>query len=680
MILSLALGFDHILTEKMIIFSWGICEFLQQTAFESRKEYCPGIVRKKTLKMKKKLLLVWILSFCLLLSACGGESGGSNTAVSAPTVESAASPAPSTETEGVSTAAAMDSSEFFSFRDFEVGYDESSALIALNGSSASCDSDAVSVSGSTVTICDEGTYILSGTLNNGMIIIDAEKTDKLQLVLDGVSIQSESSAAIYVRQADKVFITLADGTENSLSNGGSFAVLDENNIDGVIFSKDDLTLNGSGSLSVSSPAGNGIVSKESLTVTSGTYTVSAASHALEGKDDICVANAEFILSSGKDALHAENGDDAALGFIYIQSGSFTIQAEGDGLSAASELRIDGGSFTITTGGGSVNGTKSSSDGWGAFPGGSMSGGMAGGKHQSGGRGGAPMDTMPQPEGESPTEPTEAEDDSTSLKALKAGGALTVNGGDFTIDSADDAVHSNASLTVNGGSFVIASGDDGFHADETLTVNAGTINISKSYEGLEGLNVVVAGGEISLTATDDGVNAAGGTDNSGMGGRGGDKFGGMGAMGGPGMGGTGSGASITISGGSLYVNASADGLDSNGTLTISGGYTVVCGPTQGDTSTLDYESSGVISGGTFIGTGASGMAQTFSSSEQGVIAVSVGSCAAGTAITLTDANGNTVISYSPELSFAVVILSSPDIVKGQTYTITVGSATGSFEAN
>ena len=133
------------------------------------------------------------------------------------------------------------------------------------------------------------------------------------------------------------------------------------------------------------------------------------------------------------------------------------------------------------------------------------------------------------------------------------------------------------------------------------------------------------------------------------------------------------------GGSLYVNASGDGLDSNGNLTISGGYTVVCGPTQGDTATLDYESSGVITGGTFIGTGAAGMAQTFSDSEQGVIAVSAGSCAAGTAITLTDAKGNTIISYSPGVSFSVVILSSPEIIKGQPYTITVGSASGSFEA-
>ena len=624
--------------------------------------------------MKKNMLIFLLLILGLLLSACGGESGNNETGiVNAPAAESAApvntateTPASGEEPESLNSMVAADSGDFFSSRDFEVGYDESSALITLNGSSASCGSDAVSISESTVTIRDEGTYILSGTLNEGMIIVDAEKTDKIQLVLDGVSIYSETSAALYVRQADKVFITLADGTENSLTNGGSFASIDENNIDGVIFSKDDLTLNGSGSLNISSPAGNGIVSKESLTITSGTYTVSAASHALEGKDDICIANAELTLNSGKDALHAENGDDPALGFLYIQSGSFNLTAEGDGLSAASFLRIDGGSFTITTGGGSVNGTKASSDSWGAFPG----GGVAGGKHQSGGRGGTPMDAMPQPEG-NPAEPAETEEDSTSIKGLKAGGELTVNGGDFVIDAADDAVHSNASLTVNGGSFVIASGDDGFHADGTLTVNDGTIRIDESYEGLEGLEVIVAGGEISLTATDDGLNAAGGTDSSGMGGWGGDRFGTMG--------GTGSNASITISGGSLYVNASGDGLDSNGTLTISGGYTVVCGPTQGDTATLDYESSGVITGGTFIGTGAAGMAQTFSDSEQGVIAVSAGSCAAGTAITLTDAKGNTIISYSPGVSFSVVILSSPEIIKGQPYTITVGSASGSFEA-
>ncbi|HJA66862.1 MAG TPA: carbohydrate-binding domain-containing protein [Candidatus Mediterraneibacter cottocaccae] len=300
---------------------------------------------------------------------------------------------------------------------------------------------------------------------------------------------------------------------------------------------------------------------------------------------------------------------------------------------------------------------------------------------------------------------EAADDSessTSMKGLKAGTGMLISDGTFTVNSADDSVHSNASVTVNGGTFEIATGDDAFHADETLTVTAGTIHITESYEGLEGLQVDIQGGDISLTASDDGLNAAGGTDSSGTAGGRDGMFGGAdaapgdsasggsapggsapgGSRGGAGQPGTGSSSSngsITISGGTLYIAASGDGIDANGTLEISGGYTVVTGPTQGDTATLDYDVSAVITGGTFIGTGASGMAQTFSSSEQGVISISAGTRSAGTQITLTDAAGNELISYTPELDFNVVILSSPDIVSGETYTITVGESSGEFEA-
>lgn len=552
----------------------------------------------------------------------------------------------------------VDGSRIFSDRDFEVGYDESeSAIITLNGDSVSCDSDAVRISGTTVTITDEGTYILSGSLNNGMIVVDSEKTDKTQLVLNGVSINSDTSTAIYILQSDKVFITTADDTTNTLSNGGTFTAIDENNIDAVIFSKEDVTLNGSGTLVITSPAGHGIVSKDSLTITSGSYDINCASHALDGKDDVCIANADFTIVSGKDGIHAENDDDAASGYVFIQSGTFDITAEGDGISAASYMQIQDGSFRITSGGGSVNGAKQTSDSWGSF--------MGGGRHQSGRMGGSMGGSM------GGTSSGTTETDSTSIKGLKAASNLIINGGSFTIDSADDAVHSNASVTINGGIFEIASGDDAFHAEETLMITAGTIHISESYEGLEGLHVAVSGGDITLVASDDGINAAGGTDFSGNGGRDG--------MFGPGMNSSSNGT-ITISGGTIYVTASGDGIDANGTLEITGGYTTVCGPTQGDTATLDYDSSAVITGGTFIGTGASGMAQTFSDSGQGVIAVSVGNQSAGTQITLTDSAGNTVITYAPELSFAVVILSSPDIVNGETYTITVGSASGQFAAN
>ena len=612
----------------------------------------------------KKTLFAMLSVLALLITGCGMREISSvpeNTAGTESqeiTVDSTSEDTTTTESTSEVTEA-VSASGLFTDRDLDAGYDESkSAVIQLNGTSAACSSDAVKISGGNVTITDEGTYILSGTLDDGMIIVDAGKSDKTQLVLDGVTIHSQTCAPIYIRQADKVFLTLAPGSTNTLSNGGTFTAIDENNIDAVIFSKDDLTLNGSGILIVTSPAGHGIVSKDSLKITGGIYDINCASHGLAGKDDVCIVNADFTIVSGKDGIHSENDDDT-LGFIWLQSGTFDISAEGDGISAASYLQIEDGSFQITAGGGSVNATAPSSESWGSF--------MGGGRHGDGMMGGGMM-------GGAPGQPSEAEDtaDSTSMKGIKAGAALTINGGVFTIDTADDAVHSNDCVTVSGGTFEIASGDDGFHADVTLTVTGGTIRITGCYEGLEGQYVDISGGDITLTASDDGLNAAGGTDQSGQGGR-------DGMFGGPGMGASSNG-SITISGGTLAITAYGDGIDANGSLKITGGYIVVTGPTQGDTSTLDYDTSAVISGGTFIGTGASGMAQTFSSSEQGVIAVSTGEQSAGTQITLTDNAGNTLISYTPALSFAVVILSSPDLVQGETYVLTVGSLSGEFEAS
>ena len=600
----------------------------------------------------------WIaltLVLMLLFTGCSnGVADSSNTG----TDDSSLSDEDSQTDSSNDGVAITDSSDMFSDRDYEVGYDESeSAIITLNGTSANCDSDAVQISGSTVTIIDEGTYILSGELSDGMIIVNAENTDKLQLVLNGVSVTSSTSAALYIQQADKVFVTTAAGTENALSNSGEFVAIDDNNIDAAVFSKDDLTFNGQGSLTIESPAGHGIVSKDDLVVTSGDYVISCASQAMNGKESVRIAEGEFVITAGKDGIHSEDADDASLGFVYIQNGTFTISAEGDGISASSTLQIENGDFHITAGGGSVNGTKTNSGSYGQFMGGGHGG--RGNKTQSGST-------------ETTTDTTE---ESTSMKGMKAGTLLTVNGGAYVIDSADDGLHSNGSMTISGGTYEVASGDDGFHAEETLKVTSGTISITECYEGLEALDIEVSGGDISLVATDDGLNAAGGTDSSGMGGRDNGNFGG----GGGGMFSSGNG-SIVISGGTLYINSSGDGIDANGTLEITGGYTTVCGPTQGDTATLDYDKSAVISGGTFIGTGASGMAQSFSNSEQGVIAVSVGNQAAGTQITLQDASGNTILTHAPELAFAVVILSSPDIVSGETYTITVGADSGTFEAN
>lgn len=607
--------------------------------------------------MKCRLLPVLVLVLALLVTGCGNTASDYDTAgasVSDDTAETTA--AVNSAADDSSTAAVpsnVDTADLFSDRDFETEYSKYAA-ISLNGDAASCDSDAVQITGGTVTITDEGTYVLSGTLNEGMIIINSEKTDKIQLVLKGVTIHSETCAPIYVLQADKVFMTLAADSVNSLSNGGTFTAIDDNNIDAVIFSKEDLTLNGSGSLTITSPGGHGIVSKDELTVTGGSYEISCASHGISGKDNVCVAAGSFTVTAGKDGIRAENDEDTALGFVYIQNGVFDLMVEGDGLSSSAYMRIDGGQFNILSGGGSENGEKQSSDSWGNF--------MGGGPGDKGGRSMGNMGST-----------TETEADSTSIKGIKASADLTINDGSFTINSADDAVHSDASVKISGGTFQVATGDDGFHAEDTLTIAAGTIAITESYEGLEGLHIQVSGGDIDLTASDDGLNAAGGTDQSGFGGRDNGNFGRPGGMG------SSSNGSIVISGGNLYIKASGDGIDANGTLTISGGHTIVAGPTQGDTATLDYDTSAVITGGTFIGTGASGMAQTFSNSEQGVIAVSVGSQTAGTHITLTDSKGNELFSHTPELSFGVVILSSPELIKGETYSITVGEASGEFAA-
>ena len=549
-----------------------------------------------------------------------------------------------------------DTSDMFTDRDSKTDYTEKDSIrIELTGSSAKTSDNSVKISGSTITITENKTHIISGTLDDGMLIVDAKDTAKLQLVFNGVNITSKTSAPFYIVEADKVFVTLAEGTTNSLINGGAFTAIDSNNIDGAVFSKQDLTFNGAGSLTVTSPAGHGIVCKDDLVFTGGDYTINAASHGIDANDSVRVSSAtRLTVDAGKDGIHAENSDDTALGFVYISDGAVQIEAEGDGISAGSYLQIEGGSFDILAGGGSKNGNKQSSDHWGGFPG--------------------------RP-GYSSTTTTE---DSTSMKGLKAGGDLVITGGSFQINSADDGIHANASVTVSGGVFTVATGDDGIHGEENLTVSAGDITITESYEGLEALHIKVTGGNIKLTATDDGLNAAGGTDGSGTSGGRDGMFGGGGRPGKNPMGGGGmsssSKGSIVISGGNLYIKASGDGVDANGTLEITGGYTVVTGPTQGDTATLDYDVSGVITGGTFIGTGASGMAQSFSSSEQGVIAVRVNNQSAGTKITLTDQSGKVLVEHTPELSFAVVILSSPDLVSGETYRLRVGTNENDVKAN
>lgn len=518
---------------------------------------------------------------------------------------------------------------------------------------------AITLQNENLTITEGGVYCLSGTIENGQVIVDAPKDEKVQLVLSGVRIHCESHAALYVKQADKVFITLAEGAENTLSSGEHFTQTDENNVDAALFSKEDLTLNGDGSLTILSPGGHGVSSKDELTVTGGTYDVTAASHGFEGKDSVCIKDGIFRITTGKDGFHAEHDEDETLGYLYIENGTFNITTQQDGLSSSGQMEIAGGDFTLLCGGGNAQGEQKGGFGnWG---------GGRGGKGGFGGRG--PWQQ------EAPAETT-----TESKKALKAGGNLLLSGGTFLIDAADDAIHSNASIQMDHGTFTIQTGDDGFHADENLTINGGSITITKSYEGLEGLHILITGGNIALTADDDGINAAGGTDESGYAGFGGgrDQFG----RGGPGgFGGMHAGnGSITIQGGTIAVTAYGDGIDANGSFLMEGGQLIVCGPTQGDTAVLDYDSTAAINGGTFIGTGSVGMIRTFPEGNQGIIAVQAGRATAGEEILLKNTDGETLLSHTPPLDFRLILLSTPEIVTGETYTLHVGETNGVFTAN
>lgn len=539
---------------------------------------------------------------------------------------------------------AEDTDSMFTDRDKEVGYDENECTaIQLSDDGSSCDSQSVSIEGQTVTITEEGTYLLSGSLSDGSVVIHTDENVKVRLILNGVSINSSNSAAIYVKSADKVFITLAPDTENVLSNGGTYETVDDNNIDSVIFSKADLTLNGSGSLKVTAKEGHGVVSKDDLVITGGTYNIEAASQGLSGKDSIRILDGDFTVTAGKDALHAENEDDKEKGFVYIAGGTFALASSGDGISASGDMTLLDGTYTITAGGGSENGEDHQEEG----PGGSGGPGEPGGMLPSGERPQGESDEKLQEEpGEKLQEESETTDEgeaseTTSTKGIKANGSLAVSGGTYTIYAADDGFHSNSDIAISGGILTIASGDDGIHADGQVTVSDGIIVISESYEGIEGSEkVLIAGGRITLTSDDDGLNSA----------------------------------AVEISGGHTEIDAEGDGIDSNGTFTVSGGETYVSGPVGDGDGALDYETDAVITGGILIAAGSSGMAVNFGEkSTQGSILLNTGSQEAGTDIVLTDASGTELLSWQSSKNYASVVISCPEILQGESYTIKAGTS-------
>lgn len=593
---------------------------------------------------RKKLLAL----FCATALSMTAVAGCTGTKSSTGNVVSSETETNAEETSAQSEAGSFSSADMFTERDLAGTYEESGAVyVTLSGDGITGEMDGVAINGQTVTITAEGTYIFSGTLSEGQIVVDADNA-KVQIVFDNVDITCASSAAVYVKSAEKVFVTLAEGAQNTLRNTDEYVAIDDNNIDAVIFAKSDLTLNGTGSLTIVSAEGHGIVSKDDLKITGGTYDIIAAGHALSGKDSVRIADGTFILTAEKDGIHAENADDEEKGYIYIADGDFAITSDGDGMDASNIVQIEDGTFDITAGGGAANSLKThESD----MPGGGMSQNIERPDGESMPQMGEKPDeeSMSQmgekPDGENMPQDTTTDESGTSTKGIKAGGGMYLNGGTYQIDSADDSIHSNANITIADGTYTLATGDDGVHADDALTVNGGTITVTESYEGLEGLTVTINDGTIDITASDDGINTAG--------------------------------EKMELNGGYIHILAGGDGVDSNGDLTINGGEIYIDGPSDNGNSAIDYgdRSSAYVNGGTLVAIGSSGMAEGMSdSSKQKVLMVKLGEQMEAGNVVLTDSEGNVIVSYTALKTYDCVIISTAEVESGATYTLTTSGTT------
>jgi hypothetical protein len=364
-----------------------------------------------------------------------------------------------------------------------------------------------------VSITKGGTYILQGTLTGASVIVEVSKDETVQLVLNDVEIDAGDFAGIYVIEADKAIISLPEGSVNRISDSGVYSQIDGNEVDALIFSKADLTIEGEGTLQLSSEYNHGIVSKDDLIIDNGTYVIDVAGKALSGKDCVKIADGIFTIVSSKDAISSDNEEDENRGYVYIADGDFTITSAADGIYAYRLLQIDGGTFAITT----------------------AKGGSA-----------------------------------DSYKALKSDLQITISDGEFTIDTADDGIHSNGDILIEGGNFAIVSADDAIHADGMARIDNGNMDL-QAREGIEATYVLINDGTIAINASDDGVNATA-TSNSYA-------------------------TAIEVNGGYLTIvmgQGDTDGLDANGSIFINGGTLDISAQ-----SPFDYDGTAEYNGGTII---------------------------------------------------------------------------------
>ncbi|MBQ3664512.1 MAG: carbohydrate-binding domain-containing protein [Lachnospiraceae bacterium] len=572
--------------------------------------------------MRKKVITNKVLAIALTVamavgcSACG-KSGSSDGSTS-----SNDSNVSSTNNSGNSTGQSSsntetntdDASEYFADGDFkDVESEEPNATITLSGNEGTISDTSRGSSGSVVTITSKGTYRVTGSSQDVSIVInDDNKSGNIYLVLDNVEMTNSYLACIDVEACDKLVIQSVG--ENHLTFTGASS---DSGVDGAIFAKDDITVNGTGSMNINSSL-HGIVCKDDMKITGSSITINADSIGIKSSDSLRIGGGALTINSGHDGIQVTN--DSGDSFLYSQDANMTINAGYDGIAVIGEntdvftgfIKLASGTVEITSGGGSGN----------------------------------------------------SKNDSTSQKGIKCDGNIEMAGAQVSVSSADDAIHGNADVNITSGTINLSTSDDGISANSYLKIADGEVNITKSYEGLEANYVEISGGNISVVASDDGINTAGGSDSGSN-------------EAGP-WGGASTDASLTISGGNLYVNSTGDGLDSNGSIYITGGVTIVEGPTGNDNGALDIGDSSdcvaSITGGVVLAIGSSGMAVNFNDGTQCSALVRL-SGTSGTEIKAEDGSG---FSFTTSKNFECVVYSSPDLKQGSSYTISAGSNTAAAD--
>lgn len=499
----------------------------------------------------------------------------------------------------------------------------SEVAVTLDGDTASSDSGAVVVDGSTVTITAAGTYRLSGSLTDGQVVVQTTDAGIVRLVLDGVEITSSTSSPLVVTEAEEVMVVLADGTTSTLTDAAEYVYADgTDEPNAALFSNADLTIAGDGALVVTGSSNDGIASKDGLVVTGGTITVDAVDDGIRGKDYVVVEGGEITVTAGGDGVKSDNADDATMGYAQVSAGALSVDAGGDGVDAETDVIVAGGSLDVTAGGGHTASVAADA----------------------------------------------------SAKGLKGTVSVVVAGGGVRVDAADDALHSNATIDVSGGELTLASGDDGAHADAALTISGGSLTVTDSYEGLESAVIAIADGSVDITASDDGLNAGGGADGSGTTTQQSTDTGRGGPMGGGGDQFADDGSWIYLHGGTVVVDAGGDGLDSNGSIEMTGGTVVVAGPTEQMNGALDVNGTFSVTGGTLIAVGSAGMAEEPDAGGQAVLNVRFGSTQGeGTVVQVVSGDGEVVATWTAPKSFQSLVLTSPDLVAGESYEVQVGGA-------